>query len=49
MGQYAFKYMQFVKAPDSVVGSAGLLAVLILGTLLLSLGMGPVRRQADTA
>jgi uncharacterized protein len=46
-GQYAFKYMQFVKAPDSVVGGAGLLAVLILGTLLLSLGMGPVERQAD--
>jgi len=48
-GQYAFKYMQFAKAPDSVVGGAGLLAVLILGTLLLSLGLAPVGRQADTA
>jgi membrane protease YdiL (CAAX protease family) len=48
-GQYAFKYMQFIKAPDLVVGGAGLLAVLVLGTLLLSLGMGPVGRQADRA
>jgi hypothetical protein len=41
--------MQFIKAPDSVVGVAGLVAVLILGTLLLLLGMGPLGRQADTA
>lgn len=46
-GQYALKYMQFVNAPDSAVGGAGLLAVLVLGILLLAWGIGPVR-QADT-
>ena len=44
--QYAFKYMQFVRAPDSVVGASGLLAVI---TLLLTLGTGPARRDADVA
>lgn len=34
-GQYALKYMQFVEAPDSVVGAAGFIGVLALGTLLL--------------
>jgi membrane protease YdiL (CAAX protease family) len=48
-GQYAFKYMQFVKAQDSVVGGAALLALLILGTSLLTLGTGPIGRQIDTA
>ena len=38
-GQYAFKYMQFVRAPDSVVGAAGGLAVLVLGSLLLTRGL----------
>jgi uncharacterized protein len=35
-GQYAFKYMMFVRAPDSVVGAAGGLAVLVVGALLLT-------------
>jgi CAAX protease family protein len=46
-GQYALKYMQFVRAPDSVVGGAGALAVLILGTLLLTRGLIPAGRQGD--
>lgn len=37
--QYAFKYMQFVRAPDAVVGAAGSLAVLVLGVLLLTAGL----------
>jgi membrane protease YdiL (CAAX protease family) len=46
-GQYALKYLQFVRAPDSVVGGAGALAVLILGTLLLTRGLIPAGRQGD--
>ena len=38
-GQYALKYMQFVRAPDWVVGGAGAIAVLILGTMLLTRGL----------
>jgi hypothetical protein len=45
-GQYAFKYMEFVRAPDSVVGGTGLLAAFVLGTLLLWLGTRPGERQA---
>jgi len=44
-GQYAFKYMQFVRAPDSIVGGAGGLAVLVLGTLLLARGLPPAARR----
>jgi membrane protease YdiL (CAAX protease family) len=39
-GQYALKYMRFEKAPDSVVGSAGFLATLAIGTALLLWGLG---------
>ena len=35
-GQYALKYMQFVRARESVVGLAGILVVLVLGVLLLT-------------
>jgi membrane protease YdiL (CAAX protease family) len=48
-GQYALKYMQFVRAPDSVVGGAGVLAILILGTLLLTRGLVPAERQGNLA
>ena len=34
-GQYAFKYMLFVHAPELTVGGAGTVALLILGTILL--------------
>jgi membrane protease YdiL (CAAX protease family) len=40
-GQYALKYMEFVKTPDSVVGTAGLLATLATGIALLLWGLGP--------
>lgn len=39
-GHFAFKYMQFVRAPDSVVGGASVLALLVLGALLLTRGVG---------
>ncbi len=48
-GQYALKYMQFVDAPDSVVGAAGLVGVLALGALLLSRHMGQVTHQPRSA
>jgi membrane protease YdiL (CAAX protease family) len=48
-GQYALKYMQFVRAPDSVVGGAGVIAVLILGTLLLTRGLAPAERHGNVA
>jgi CAAX protease family protein len=43
-GEYAFKYMHFVRAPDSIVGGAGVVAVLVLGTLLLMRGLAPAAR-----
>jgi hypothetical protein len=46
-GQYVFKYMQFVRAPDSIVGAAGILAVLLLGTLLLTLGLPTAPRPGS--
>jgi len=48
-GQYAFKYMQFVRAPDLVVVSAGSLAVLILGAFLLMFRVRGFGQQFDTA
>jgi len=42
-GQYALKYMRFVKAPDSVVGTAALLAMLATGISLLLWGLGTPR------
>ena len=48
-GQYAMKYMQFVNAPDAIVGLAGTLALLIVGTLLLTLGLTAARRQEHVA
>ncbi|MBI3490564.1 MAG: hypothetical protein HY047_02015 [Acidobacteria bacterium] len=45
-GQYAFKYIQFVRAPDSVVLGAGGMAVFILGTLLLTCGLGSIGRRS---
>ena len=48
-GQYAFKYMQFVQAPDLVVVSAGSLAVLVLGAFLLMGSVRPFGRQFDMA
>lgn len=44
-GQYAFKYMQFVQAPDMVVVSAGSLAVVVVGALLLSFTVRSPERQ----
>jgi membrane protease YdiL (CAAX protease family) len=44
-GQYAFKYMQFVRAPDLVVEGASVLALLVLGTLLLMRGVASAARQ----
>jgi membrane protease YdiL (CAAX protease family) len=46
--QYAFKYMTFVRAPDSVVGAAGGLAVLVLGALLLTGGFTAPRSTSHT-
>jgi membrane protease YdiL (CAAX protease family) len=43
-GQYAFKYMRFVQAPDLAVASAGSLAVLVLGVLLIKFGVTPSQR-----
>jgi membrane protease YdiL (CAAX protease family) len=40
-GQYALKYMRYGRAPDLIVGGAGVLAVLVLGTLLLAVGLPP--------
>lgn len=49
-GQYAFKYMQFVRAPELIVVSAGSLAVLVVGAFLLMFMVGSFeRRQFDTA
>lgn len=48
-GQYAFKYMQFVQAQDLIVVSAGSLAVLVLGALLLTFRVRSFGRQFDTA
>jgi membrane protease YdiL (CAAX protease family) len=48
-GQYAFKYMQFGQAPDMVVVSAGSLAMLILGALLLVCCVRPFGREFDMA
>lgn len=48
-GQYAFKYMQFVQAPELVVVGAGSLAVLIVGAFLLMFGVRSVGREFDTA
>jgi len=48
-GQYAFKYMQFVRAPDSVVGGASVLALLVLGILLLTRGVAPAAPQKGAA
>lgn len=45
-GQYALKYMRFVAAPDSVVAAAGFIAVLTVGTLLLSRYSDQSKRQA---
>ena len=38
-GQYAFKYMQFTRAPDALVAAAGSLALLVLGALLVTQGL----------
>jgi membrane protease YdiL (CAAX protease family) len=46
-GQYALKYMQFVRARESVVGLAGILAVLVLGVLLLTRGMESPSHQGS--
>lgn len=48
-GQYAFKYMQFVQAPDLVVVIAGSLAVLVLGAFLLMFRVRSFGRQFETA
>ena len=48
-GQYAFKYMQLVQAPDLIVGSAGALAVLALGAFLLMFRVKSFGGQFDTA
>jgi len=47
-GQYAFKYMQFVQAPDVIVLGAGSLAVLVLGALFM-FRVRPSGRQFDVA
>jgi len=47
-GEYAFKYMQFRRSPDLVVAGAGTVAVLIVGVALLTMGMGPIRRDAGS-
>lgn len=48
-GQYAFKYTQFVQAPDLAVVGAGSLAVFVVGVFLLMLGVRSVGREFDTA
>lgn len=45
-GQYALKYMQFVEAPDSGVAAAATIAILTVGTLLLSRHTDQGTRQA---
>ena len=45
LGQYAFKYMHFVRAPDLVVMRTGTVALLLVGTLLLMWGIGSAERD----